>query len=338
MTIRFIVICLLIGASARAADSQTLSTAQAQAFFSNYLKGPAQPWPKHFPSRQDIPLGSEGNLIRNGIAILEQTSKLVGPNAPIAEHRMSQNNLNCVNCHPAGPSGLPGTRPGQLPYVNVIHEYPKLDVKSMKMMTLQDRIRTMFGGGNGRLTDDSAQMQALVAYMQWLGKLTQPGARLAGSFLADVDPPAAAASPTRGKLAYTQRCMACHGPEGRGIPKPDFATGGGYLVPPVAGDDTYTDAGHMYLVPLLARFIYGYMPPGSTDAQPGMTVNDAFDIAAYINTDLARKHDAKRVEHYPNKLFRPFFVATPEFFGRDLAAHKRAKYGPYKRSELNDFR
>ena len=304
--------------------SDPLTTDQATIFLSHYLQKPIQNWPKTIPTESDIPAGEHGDLIRQGIKLLEHTSKYAGPKAINPNNRLSQNNLNCVQCHVPGTSGLPGTRAGQLPYINVVHEYPKLDVKSMKVISLQDRIRGMFGGGNGRLTDDSFQMKAMMAYFSWLGSYSKSGARMNGTFLKPLPLPKIAASPKRGKPLYIKNCATCHGDKGLGVETMDFDKGGGYLMPPLAGNDTYTDGGHMYLIPIMARFIYGYMPLGATSEKPQLAPQDAYDIAAYINTDLPRKKDANRKNHYPNNAFRPGYIEK--------------KYGPWTGKELQDFR
>lgn len=287
--------------------SGSLTTPQAHAFLSTYLKGPIQNWPKKLPKKSEIPSGPQGAHIREGIAILEHTSQFAGPNAADPTHRLSQNNLNCISCHPAGTaSDLPGTKYGQLPYINTIHEYPKLDIKTMKIITLQDRIRGMFGGGNGKLTDNSITMQSLMAYFTWLGTYTKPGSPIKGSYLKQLPPIQGAPSPARGKISYEQKCLSCHGDKGLGIPKANFSTGGGYQIPPIAGNDTYSDGGHMYSVNVLARFIYGYMPQGATVEKPLLSPQEACDIAAYINTALPRKHDPNKENYYPNPDFKPY--------------------------------
>lgn len=285
-----------------------LTTQEAHQFLEHYLPNPQQEWPKHLPTRADIPKGKQGEYIKKGIAILEHTSSLVGPRVKNPDKRISHNNLNCIQCHAAGESGLPGTRQWQLPYINVRHEYPKLDIKSMKIITLQDRIRGMFGGGNGKLSDDSEEMKAIMAYFTWLGSYTKPGASMKGSFLKEISEPKVAANPKKGKKLYEAKCQVCHGEKGLGVKKPGFEKGAGYLYPPIAGDDSYTDGGHMYLVPVMARFIYGYMPLGATLENPQLTVEEAHHIALFINSTLPRKHDPKRGSYYPNPAFRPEYL------------------------------
>lgn len=122
----------------------------------------------------------------------------------------------------------------------------------------------------------------------------------------------------------------CHAANGSGKPQADFAQGGGYIFPPVAGNDTYTDGGDMYMVPMLTRFIHANMPLGSSAAAPTLSVDEAFDIAAYINSALPRKHALKRTSLYPDPAFRPEGFAIPELFHGNEAAYRAARFGPYK--------
>jgi thiosulfate dehydrogenase len=114
---------------------------------------PLQNWVE--PNPNTIPYGEEGDDIRRGIALLTHTSWLMGPEMADQEHRLAANNLNCVNCHEAGPSGLPGTKPFVVPFVNVAHEYPKLDVKSMRIISLEERIVGMLGNGSVHASVDA---------------------------------------------------------------------------------------------------------------------------------------------------------------------------------------
>src|SRR3954469_9278824 len=112
-------------AAPRVGDS--LPTAAAQAQLARYEARPRQAWRE--PDEARIPAGPEGAQIREGIDLLRNTSRRVGKLAPDAAKRMNWNSLNCVNCHQAGPSGLPGSKMYALPLVNAVNDYPKFDIK-----------------------------------------------------------------------------------------------------------------------------------------------------------------------------------------------------------------
>lgn len=318
--------CLADQASSTSPEGHIDST-DAVRLLSDYQARPVQPW--RLPDPAAIPQGAEGQRIRAGMALLQQTARLAGPLAADPSKRFSRNNLNCVNCHQAGPSGLPGSKPYGLPLVNAINDYPKLDPKSMRMITLGQRVAGMFGKGEVALTEQTPELQAILAYLRWLGSETEPGKAMTGSGLMDVALPERSADPERGRGLYAALCAQCHGPRGEGMPAADFALGGGYLFPPLAGDDTYDDGGHMYMVPLLTRFIHANMPLGSSAEAPQLKVGEAYDIAAYINSELPRRHAPGRIGAYPDPAFRPAGFAIPEHFPGDPEGYRRARFGPF---------
>ena len=330
--------CGLIGMPCMADEPPALipgsmpDSKQAAALFQSYASRPVQPWA--VAQMETIPQGAEGELIRYGMKLMQQTTQLAGPLAEDHSKRYSRNNLNCTNCHEAGPSGLPGSKPYALPLVNAVNDYPKLDPKSMKVISLEQRIAGMFGKGEVELTVQKPEMQAIVAYLRWLGGQTKPGMAMTGTGLMPIVMPDRAADPKQGQGLFAARCSQCHGVTGEGTPAPDFAKGGGYLFPPIAGDDTYDDGGHMYMVPLLTRFIYANMPLGSSATAPQLKIEEAYDIAAYINSELPRRHAPQRVGAYPNTAFRPAGFAIPEHFPDDPEGYRRARFGPFPHGPL----
>ena len=331
-------LCSLIGVPCMAEEPPALipgsmpDSKQAAALFQSFASRPVQPWT--VPQMETIPQGAEGELIRYGMKLMQQTTQLAGPLAEDHSKRYSRNNLSCTNCHEAGPSGLPGSKPYALPLVNAVNEYPKLDPKSMKVISLEQRIAGMFGKGEVELTAEKPEMQAIVAYLRWLGGQSKPGIAVTGTGLLPINMPDRAADPKQGQGLFAAHCTQCHGVKGEGMPAPDFAKGGGYLFPPIAGDDTYDDSGHMYMVPLLTRFIYANMPFGSSASAPQLKIDEAYDIAAYINSELPRRHNPQRMGLYPNPTFRPAGFAIPEHFPDDPEGYRRARFGPFPHEPL----
>lgn len=312
----------------RVGDS--LDTAAAQSLLARYEARTKQPWRE--PDEARIPAGPEGAQIREGIDLLRNTSRRVGKLAPDATKRMNWNSLNCVNCHQAGPSGLPGSKMYTLPLVNAVNDYPKFDIKSGKVISLEQRALGMFGAGAVPIKADTPEFQAIMAYLRWLGRDTVPGAAMLGSGLMPITPLARAADPKRGKPLFEAKCQVCHGADATGQRQADFAAGGGYLFPPLAGSDTYDNAGHMFAVPLLARYIAASMPLGATHDKPQLTATEALDIAAYVNDDSTpRGQNANRAKLYPDPALRPQGYAIPEHYaGQPPEAYQRAKFGPFR--------
>lgn len=308
----------------------TLDTAAAQALLARYEARTKQPWRE--PDEARIPGGPEGAQIREGIDLLRNTSRRVGKLAPDATKRMNWNSLNCVNCHQAGPSGLPGSKMYTLPLVNAINDYPKFDIKSGKVISLEQRALGMFGAGAVPIKADTPEFQAIMAYLRWLARDTVPGAAMVGSGLMPIAPTARAADPKHGKALFEAKCQVCHGGDAAGQRQANFDAGGGYLFPPLAGDDTYDNAGHMFAVPLLARYIAASMPFGASYDKPQLTADEALDIAAYVNDDATpRRQNPNRPKLYPDAALRPQGYAIPEHYaGQPPEAYQRAKFGPFR--------
>jgi thiosulfate dehydrogenase len=338
MNMQCLLFCLALSAlgSAQAFDTaphrvgDILDTAAAQALQARYEARPKQPWRE--PDEARIPSGVEGEQIRDGIDLMRNTSRRVGKLAPDATKRMGWNSLNCVNCHQTGPSGLPGSKRFALPLVNAVNDYPKFDAKSGKVISLEQRALGMFGAGAVPIKVDTPEFQAIMAYLRWLGRETKQGAAMDGTGLMPIEPIARAADPKRGKVLFQAKCQACHGADASGQRKPDFDVGGGYLFPPLAGDDTYDNAGHMFAVPLLARYIAASMPLGATYDKPQLTTAEALDIAAYVNDDsMPRRQNPNRAKLYPDAALRPQGYAIPEHYaGQPPEAYQRAKFGPFR--------
>lgn len=311
-----------------------LSTEDAQAMLSRYARRPQQPW--HEPDPATIPAGPDGDAIREGMNLMLHTSQRVGNRAPDESKRLNWNSLNCVNCHQAGPSGLPGTKKFALALVNAVNDYPRFDTKSGKIISLEQRALGMFGSAPVKMTADKPEFQAIMAYLRWLGSEAKPGQAMEGVGLLPMKPISRAADPLRGKVLYANKCQSCHGADATGQRRPDFDSGGGYLFPPLAGNDTYDNAGHMFAIPLLARYIRASMPSGTQADRPQLTPAQALDIAAYINDDSTPRGQAPhRIRLYPDAALRPQGFAIPEHFVNQPKAYRRAKFGPFRNVNEN---
>jgi thiosulfate dehydrogenase len=320
--------CLLACLAPAVPTSVPLSPEDVRHLLEASAELPGQKWVE--PDAATIPFDEKGEEIRRGIALLTHTSWLVGPDMADTEHRFAANNLNCINCHEAGPSGLPGTKPYVVPFVNAAHEYPKLDVKSMRVISLEERIVGMLGKGIAHASTESPEVRSIAAYIRWLGEGSLPGRRMQGTGLGVFTPPARRADPQAGKIIYMEKCAVCHGPQGLGRRSSDLSGASVYLYPPIAGNDSFDDGGHMYVVPVLARFIYAAMPYGATHDRPLLTSAQAYDVAAYVDSNMPRRHNPARSQSYPDPQLRPEGFAIPENFVGNEAAFSAAKFGPFK--------
>jgi thiosulfate dehydrogenase len=78
---------------------------------------------------------------------------------------------------------------------------------------------------------DSPEMEALIAYIKFLGQGTPQGVRIAGMGLFPLPDPPLAADGVRGEKVYADLCASCHKEDGQGNRnKPPRL---GYSVPPL---------------------------------------------------------------------------------------------------------
>lgn len=312
---------------------EELTDEQGVQYFKEYANRPIQKWSDKKVSLKDVEKEKDKDLILYGIKILTHTESTIGPKSKI---KRSNNNVNCTACHMAdGENQLPGTKKYVLPFLNVLNNYPKLDIETMKIISLEDRIRGMAGADSKQFPNDSKEMKAILAYFKWLKKAygIKDGVRLEGDFFAKINFPNRAANPLKGKELYMQHCSACHGERGEGVKNENFEQGGGHLYPSLL---IYPDGGHMSMIPFFARFIYSAMPYGASADNPILTPDEALDIAAYVNTGFVR-NPIKTTEnragldtaYSKSPSLKPEYFAAPQQ-QLDPQEYIKTKYGPWK--------
>ena len=236
--------------------------------------------------------------VEYGRALIRETSVLMGPNHEDPAMRFSGSNLDCSSCHLDS-----GTKPGTLSLLGSSSRYPRFSGRDGVEGDLLDRINgCMERSMNGRkLSRDSAELRSMAAYVESLGD--QYAAMGATRRAADEPPafnePPRAADPEAGLLVYEQRCQVCHGDNGQGL-QATLDIREGYLFPPLWGPDSFNDGAGMHRVLTAANFIKARMPLG----QPDLTDDEAFDVAAYINS-TERPKMANLEEDYPDRTLKP---------------------------------
>jgi thiosulfate dehydrogenase len=309
---------------------QTLTGVQARELIQRYAQRKTQPW-RASPAVATLKGRKDADLINYGIQVLDKTSATIGPLVEDKDRRYSGNNLNCSNCHLKGDDGLPGTRRFGIPFSNVMNDYPNFRARTMTVGTAADRVngcmtRSM---GNGRpLPLDSREMRAIIAYFSWLSQGTRPGMAMQGTGLPKLELPARPASPGQGRVIYTQFCASCHSEKATGTRSPRYDQGAGYLFPPLAGDDSFNNGAGMSRLITATGFIHTNMPLGTKADKPVLSVEEAYDVAAYIES-LPRPNRPGRENDFPDPDFRPADYPVPAYFKGDEVALERARYGPF---------
>lgn len=263
------------------------------------------------------------SFISYGKKLISQTAQYLGPEAKDPTHRFAGNNLSCNNCHLSG-----GTRPYAAPYVGVWGIYPSFRGRSNTIGTLEDRINgCMERSMNGKsLPLESREMKAIMSYIKFVSKDVPIGERINGQGFATLKPPARAADMQHGKTVFEQYCTSCHGKNGEGIRRGSIGDGQGYLYPPLCGPDSFNDGAGMHRILTAARFIKANMPYGVPVGESILSDEQAYDVAAYINS-FPRPVKAHKEKDYPDLKKKPIDCPYPPYADTLSLAHHR--YGPF---------
>jgi thiosulfate dehydrogenase len=229
-----------------------------------------------------LPVDSTSKMIRYGYNLLMETSNIVGPGVKDSSMRFAGNNLECRNCHFDA-----GLSKNTFNLVGVANRYPSVDKSTGQSTSLVQRVNGCFERSmNGRpMPEESFHMKSIVAYLNWISSGVPKD--LEGINIKDVRKIDRAPDPLRGKSVFANNCMSCHADLGLGVLKnPEIHGGVKYIIPPVAGPDSFNDAAGMANMEYLVKFLKTQMPknkPGS------LSLEDSYDAAAYVLT-LQRPH------------------------------------------------
>lgn len=270
------------------------------------------------PAENLIPDGPDGELIRYGKELIAHTSRYLGPKGSV---KAMSNGMNCQNCHLDA-----GTKTFGNNYALVASTYPKLRARSGTEETVEKRVNDCFERSlNGKPLDEkSKEMKAIVAYIQWVGQGISPGTQAPdGAGLAVLPWMDRAADPEKGKKVYELKCQSCHGAEGKGQLASD---GLEYIYPPLWGENSYNLSAGLYRLSRMASYVKYNMPLGVTHQAPLLSDEEAWDVAAFINT---MPHPDKRFKgDWPDISKKP--VDHPFGPFADSFSEEQHKYGPFK--------
>ncbi|MBC7721646.1 MAG: c-type cytochrome [Pedobacter sp.] len=257
-----------------------------------------------------------GKLIWYGHELIANTAYYLGPKGIVAH---TTNGMNCQNCHLDG---------GTIPYGNnfgkVYATYPQFRARNNGIQSIYGRVNDCFERSlNGKALDSSThEMQAIYAYMQWLGDGVPKGVARGGTSIMKLKYLDVAADPIAGKKVYVTNCQSCHGNNGQGQLNID---GNAYTYPPMWGEHSYNDGAGLYRLSSFAGFAKNNMPFGSDYHNTKLTDKEAWDVAAFVNSQ-PRPHknqsaDWKNIANKPIDF--PFGPYTDTF------TETQHKYGPF---------
>jgi thiosulfate dehydrogenase len=234
-------------------------------------------WPTNWYARDvtNLPASPENDIIRNGHSLIVDTATRIGKSASDPQKRYAGNDLACKNCHLDA-----GLRPFAAPFVSTFATFPML--VDDQVITLKERINgCMRRSMNGKnLPEDGPEMEALIAYIKFLGHGTPEGVRIAGMGLLPLPNPPLAADGGRGEKVYADLCASCHKEDGQG--ERNTLPQLGYSIPPLWGDDSFNAGAGMAKLAYAAAYIRANMPFGIRYLDPVLSEQQAWDVAAFM--------------------------------------------------------
>ncbi|QQL48763.1 c-type cytochrome [Mucilaginibacter ginkgonis] len=275
---------------------------------------PEQRW--QVPDTAILPHDKRGETIRYGRELLAHTSKYFGTKGSIAQ---ITNGMNCQNCHLDAGSRLFANN-----YSGFIASYPKKSNRSGRMTPATERIAECFERSlNGKVPDTAGkEVQAILAYMKWLGRGVKKSEKLYGSSTQKLPFLTVAANPANGLTVYKAKCQSCHGAGGEGLLAADKKS---YAYPPLWGRHSYNDGAGMYRLINFAGFVKNNMPYGATYQRPQLTDKEAWDVAAFVNSQ-PRPHREQNSD-WPDRTKKPIDMPFGPY--ADNFSEQQHKYGPY---------
>lgn len=252
-----------------------------------------------------------------GKELIAHTAKYLGPNGSVLK---ISNGMNCQNCHLQAGTAVFGNN-----YGSVASLYPKFRARSGTEENIYKRINDCFERSlNGNALDTSGnEMQAIVAYIKFLGTNVPKGKKAEGSGLKELAYLDRAADTVKGQEVYMAKCKTCHQANGEGILNAEKTE---YTYPALWGNNSYNDGAGLFRLSTFAKYVKYNMPQGATHENPQLTDEDAWDVAAYINSQN-RPH-INTPKDWPDKSKKP--VDHPFGPYADNFSETQHKFGPFK--------
>lgn len=270
------------------------------------------------PDTSVIPKTEEGNLIGYGRDLIAHTSRYLGPEG-IVSH--TTNGMNCQNCHLDAGTKFFGNN-----YSAVASTYPKLRARSGGIQTIETRVNDCIERSlNGiALDSNSKELKAIVAYIKWVGSEVAKDSTPKGAGLVSVPMLERAADAEKGKIVFESKCVSCHGMDGQG--KKDTTGYSHYMYPPLWGEHSYNTGAGLYRLSRIAGYVKANMPFDAKEEEQKLTDEQAWDVAAYINS---RPRPSKKFAHdWPDISKKPFDHPFGPY--ADAFTEDQHKFGPWQ--------
>jgi thiosulfate dehydrogenase len=294
--------------------------------YTNHPEIDGSKWPAstaaywHAPDSSVMALSDSGDLVAYGRELIAHTARYLGPKGSVMS---ISNGMNCQNCHLKAGTKIFGNN-----YGAVASMYPRFRARSGGIESIEKRINDCIQRSlNGQpLPHDSRELKAMITYIRWLGQNVAHGVTPEGTGLVNVPLMDRAADSIRGGIVYRSQCAKCHGRNGQGVKRKD---GIEWEFPPLWGENSYNTGAGLFRLSRFAGYVKANMPQGITFESPQLTDEEAWDVAAYVNS-MPRPQKTFR-EDWPDITKKPFdHPFGPYADGFNETQHK---YGPFKEME-----
>lgn len=269
------------------------------------------------PDLNTIENKAQKELALYGKELITHTAKYLGPKGSVAQ---LSNGMNCQNCHLEAGTKVFGNN-----YGSVAANYPKFRPRSGTEEDIYKRVNDCFERSlNGKALDTlSREMQAIKTYIEYLGSNIEKGQKAAGSGFKELAFLDRAADPKKGKEVYIAKCQSCHQADGAGLLN---AEGTEYSFPPLWGKNAYNNKAGLYRITFFARYAKYNMPLGSSHENPQLSDEEAWDVAAFVNTQERPSFNTPK--DWPDISKKP--IDHPFGPYTDGFSETQHKYGPFK--------
>lgn len=274
------------------------------------------------PDTNSIPLTEEGKLIRYGRDLLANTAIYLGPKGKVSH---TTNGMNCQNCHLDAGTKFFGNN-----FATTASTYPKFRARSGRLESIEWRVNDCLERSlNGKALDSSSkEMRAFVAYLKWVGKGIVKGNTPVGAGVKNLSYLNRAADTLKGKTIFLNKCQSCHGKAGEGLLNASAST---YKYPPLWGVNSYNIGAGLYRLSRFAGYVRYNMPFGATYSNPILTDEEAWDVAAYVNSQ-PRPNYKNINKDWPKQYTKPVDYPFGPYV--DGFSEQQHKYGPFKPIKL----
>lgn len=293
--------------------------------------------PKEKPTAEKSPAQTEKNSVNYWIApvistisdtilkarvaygkeLIAHTAKYLGPNGTVLK---ISNGMNCQNCHLQAGTAVYGNN-----YGSVASMYPKYRTRSGTVETIYKRVNDCIERSlNGKILDTAGnEMQAIVAYIKFIGANVEKGKKAEGSGLKELNYLDRAADTIKGQIVYANKCQSCHQANGEGLLNSDKTE---FIYPALWGKKSYNDGAGLFRLSSFAKYVKYNMPQGVTFKNPQLTDEEAWDIAAFVNSKQRPHIDVPN--DWPDKNKKP--IDHPYGPYADNFSETQHKFGPFK--------